>query len=276
MDFPEINSRGKRGELLGRIDRRNSRFGTAKTIIIKFGLHASFVELESAKNAVNEKASDKPATPPSRPDEDMRLNERDCEESEESADVIDNILVNPDIFATRDGKVWILHNTNLPGRFATRNVWRQIPVFISAKVMAFFGFFVQFRFEALALTCRLKIKSQSGRVATYHASTPQVWVVFPSWNNIPQLQFTCYSDLLRNRTPVVNRFVEWPAKHASKPLGAAKSGKYGGWFNTQTLFFAKNRRTTKGCLTDRIVVQQTTAFISIFWTNTINSGHETL
>ncbi|GFT33584.1 sodium channel protein 1 brain [Trichonephila clavipes] len=41
-------------ELLGRIDRQNSRFRTAKTIIIKFGLHASFVELESAKNAVNE------------------------------------------------------------------------------------------------------------------------------------------------------------------------------------------------------------------------------
>ncbi|GFV11250.1 tigger transposable element-derived protein 1 [Trichonephila clavipes] len=54
MDFTEINSRGKRGELLGRIDRQNSRFRTAKTIIIKFGLHASFVELESAKNAVNE------------------------------------------------------------------------------------------------------------------------------------------------------------------------------------------------------------------------------
>ncbi|GFY15187.1 uncharacterized protein TNCV_1570001 [Trichonephila clavipes] len=54
MDFTEINSRGKRGELLGRIDRQNSRFRTAKTIIIKFGLHASFVELESAKNALNE------------------------------------------------------------------------------------------------------------------------------------------------------------------------------------------------------------------------------
>ncbi|GFV57192.1 WD_REPEATS_REGION domain-containing protein [Trichonephila clavipes] len=54
MDFTEINSRGKRGELLGRIDRQNSRFRTAKTIIIKFGLHASFVELESAKKAVNE------------------------------------------------------------------------------------------------------------------------------------------------------------------------------------------------------------------------------
>ncbi|GFU01667.1 hypothetical protein TNCV_1522081 [Trichonephila clavipes] len=54
MDITEINSRGKWGELLGRIDRQNSRFRTAKTTIIKFGLHASFVESESAKNAVNE------------------------------------------------------------------------------------------------------------------------------------------------------------------------------------------------------------------------------
>ncbi|GFU13784.1 hypothetical protein TNCV_939931 [Trichonephila clavipes] len=58
MDFTEINSRGNQGELLGRFDRQNSRFRTAKTIIIKFGLHASFVELESAKNAVNEVYAD--------------------------------------------------------------------------------------------------------------------------------------------------------------------------------------------------------------------------
>ncbi|GFY10266.1 hypothetical protein TNCV_2629451 [Trichonephila clavipes] len=56
MDFTENNSRGKRGELLERIDRQNSRFRTAKTTIIKFGLHASFVELESAKSALNEAA----------------------------------------------------------------------------------------------------------------------------------------------------------------------------------------------------------------------------
>ncbi|GFX09794.1 uncharacterized protein TNCV_653931 [Trichonephila clavipes] len=54
MDFTEINSRGKREELLGRIDRQNSRFRTTRTIIVKFVLHASFVELESAKNALNE------------------------------------------------------------------------------------------------------------------------------------------------------------------------------------------------------------------------------
>ncbi|GFX10680.1 hypothetical protein TNCV_147221 [Trichonephila clavipes] len=55
MDFAEINYRGKRGELLGRIDRQNSRFRTFKSIIIKLGLHASFVELESSKIALNEK-----------------------------------------------------------------------------------------------------------------------------------------------------------------------------------------------------------------------------
>ncbi|GFY26927.1 uncharacterized protein TNCV_930681 [Trichonephila clavipes] len=55
MDFKEINSRGKRGELLGRIDRQNSRFRTAKTTIIKLGSHASFIELESAKSALDEK-----------------------------------------------------------------------------------------------------------------------------------------------------------------------------------------------------------------------------
>ncbi|GFW43358.1 hypothetical protein TNCV_2924061 [Trichonephila clavipes] len=53
IDFTEINSRGKRGDI-GRIDTQISRFRTAKTAIIKFGLHASFVELESAKSALNE------------------------------------------------------------------------------------------------------------------------------------------------------------------------------------------------------------------------------
>ncbi|GFV18863.1 transposable element Tcb1 transposase [Trichonephila clavipes] len=35
--------------------------------------------------------------------EDIRLNERDCEESKENANVIDNIPVNPDIRVARDG-----------------------------------------------------------------------------------------------------------------------------------------------------------------------------
>ncbi|GFY15326.1 uncharacterized protein TNCV_1571371 [Trichonephila clavipes] len=45
---------GSGEELLRRIDRQNSRFRTAKTIMIKLGLQASFVELESTKNALNE------------------------------------------------------------------------------------------------------------------------------------------------------------------------------------------------------------------------------
>ncbi|GFY25531.1 transposable element Tcb1 transposase [Trichonephila clavipes] len=39
-------------------------------------------------------------------DKDIRLNKRDFEESEESADVIDNIPVNPDVYVAE----WILHN----------------------------------------------------------------------------------------------------------------------------------------------------------------------
>ncbi|GFT86805.1 uncharacterized protein TNCV_4163841 [Trichonephila clavipes] len=59
-------------------------------------------------------------------DEDTRLSESDCEETEEcSTDVIDNILVNPDIHVARDGTEWIPHNSNVPGRFATRNALRQ-------------------------------------------------------------------------------------------------------------------------------------------------------
>ncbi|GFV63602.1 uncharacterized protein TNCV_625971 [Trichonephila clavipes] len=58
-------------------------------------------------------------------DEDMRLSESDCEESKENADVIDNIPVNLDIYVTRDGTEWIPHNSNVPGRFATRNVFEK-------------------------------------------------------------------------------------------------------------------------------------------------------
>ncbi|GFT72234.1 retrovirus-related Pol polyprotein from transposon 412 [Trichonephila clavipes] len=35
-------------------------------------------------------------------DEDVGLNESDCEESEESADIVDNIPVNPDVYVSRD------------------------------------------------------------------------------------------------------------------------------------------------------------------------------
>ncbi|GFX46761.1 transposable element Tc3 transposase [Trichonephila clavipes] len=48
---PDLNPIENVWDALG---RQNSRFRAAKTTIIKFGLHASFVELESAKNAVNE------------------------------------------------------------------------------------------------------------------------------------------------------------------------------------------------------------------------------
>ncbi|GFU89226.1 uncharacterized protein TNCV_2896741 [Trichonephila clavipes] len=55
-------------------------------------------------------------------DDDIRLSESDCEESEESADVICNIPVHPDIYVARNDKEWIPHNSNISGKFATRNV----------------------------------------------------------------------------------------------------------------------------------------------------------
>ncbi|GFV02512.1 hypothetical protein TNCV_3438271 [Trichonephila clavipes] len=58
-------------------------------------------------------------------EEDITLYERDCEESEESADVNDNIPVNPDIYVARDGTEWIPHTSNDSVRFANRNVLRQ-------------------------------------------------------------------------------------------------------------------------------------------------------
>ncbi|GFW86149.1 hypothetical protein TNCV_1969571 [Trichonephila clavipes] len=55
---------------------------------------------------------------PNNPDEDIRLNESDCEESEESANVVDNISVNPSIYVVADG-------SNVPDIFVTRNILRQ-------------------------------------------------------------------------------------------------------------------------------------------------------
>ncbi|GFU56498.1 uncharacterized protein TNCV_1137251 [Trichonephila clavipes] len=57
--------------------------------------------------------------------ENIRLSESDCEESEEIADEIDNIPVNSDINVARDDTEWIPHNSNVPGRFAARNVLHQ-------------------------------------------------------------------------------------------------------------------------------------------------------
>ncbi|GFY21033.1 hypothetical protein TNCV_3990771 [Trichonephila clavipes] len=58
------------------------------------------------------------------PDEiaNLLLSESNCEESEESEDVIP---VNPDIDVSRDGTEWIPHNCNVPGRLVTRNGLRQ-------------------------------------------------------------------------------------------------------------------------------------------------------
>ncbi|GFV80973.1 hypothetical protein TNCV_2269571 [Trichonephila clavipes] len=39
--------------------------------------------------------------------------------------VTDNCPVNPNTYVARDGIEWIPHNSNVPGRFATRNVLRQ-------------------------------------------------------------------------------------------------------------------------------------------------------
>ncbi|GFU36250.1 hypothetical protein TNCV_558961 [Trichonephila clavipes] len=43
-------------------------------------------------------------------DEDIRLSKSDCGEFEKSAEEIDNISVNPEIYVARDGTKWILHN----------------------------------------------------------------------------------------------------------------------------------------------------------------------
>ncbi|GFV66193.1 transposable element Tcb2 transposase [Trichonephila clavipes] len=58
-------------------------------------------------------------------DEDIRLSESDCEEFEESTDIIDIISENPDVYIARDGTDWTPHNTSVSGRFETRNVLRQ-------------------------------------------------------------------------------------------------------------------------------------------------------
>ncbi|GFU10376.1 hypothetical protein TNCV_3514561 [Trichonephila clavipes] len=55
----------------------------------------------------------------------IRWNESDCEESEETADLIDNIPLNPDVYVSSDDTEWILHNTNVHRIFTTRDVLRQ-------------------------------------------------------------------------------------------------------------------------------------------------------
>ncbi|GFW28674.1 uncharacterized protein TNCV_3713891 [Trichonephila clavipes] len=58
-------------------------------------------------------------------DEDITLSESDCKESEENTDIIDYIPVDADIYISRDSTEWIPRNSNVPGRFVTRNVLRQ-------------------------------------------------------------------------------------------------------------------------------------------------------
>ncbi|GFW13853.1 uncharacterized protein TNCV_2097341 [Trichonephila clavipes] len=59
-------------------------------------------------------------------DEDIRLNENDYEESEESADVIDNIPVNSDRYVARASIEWIPHKSNVPGRFTTKQWYNKL------------------------------------------------------------------------------------------------------------------------------------------------------
>ncbi|GFV82040.1 hypothetical protein TNCV_3152381 [Trichonephila clavipes] len=47
--------------------------------------------------------------------------ESNCNESEESADAIDNIPVNPGIYVARDVTEWIQHNINVRAILATLN-----------------------------------------------------------------------------------------------------------------------------------------------------------
>ncbi|GFX93893.1 uncharacterized protein TNCV_3412561 [Trichonephila clavipes] len=75
-----------------------------------------FININSCRSAKNSSLNS---------DEDIRLSESDCEESEKKSDEIDNVPVHSDIYAVRDSLKRILHNSNAPGRFATRNVLRQ-------------------------------------------------------------------------------------------------------------------------------------------------------
>ncbi|GFT28456.1 hypothetical protein TNCV_428711 [Trichonephila clavipes] len=49
------------------------------------------------------------------PDEDIKLNESDGEESEESTDIIDNIPVNPDMYVT--GKAFYRMTNEKPAKY---------------------------------------------------------------------------------------------------------------------------------------------------------------
>ncbi|GFU95805.1 uncharacterized protein TNCV_4903971 [Trichonephila clavipes] len=79
-----------------------------------------------SRSIYNQELSKMDLTVETNSDGDTRLYEIDCEESEESADMIDKISVNPDVEVTRDDTEWIPHNCIVPGSLATRNVLREI------------------------------------------------------------------------------------------------------------------------------------------------------
>ncbi|GFV03748.1 uncharacterized protein TNCV_1876961 [Trichonephila clavipes] len=83
----------------------------------------SLDEIANLLREISENEPDGGELPCSNLDSDEDIRSR--EESEKSADVTDNIPVNPDKYITKEGTEWIPHNSNVPGRFATRNVLRQ-------------------------------------------------------------------------------------------------------------------------------------------------------
>ncbi|GFT97856.1 uncharacterized protein TNCV_2167661 [Trichonephila clavipes] len=108
------------------IDDRNRRLIKIETLSL-YGFHFLAFDLLHVRDDTLCRAAEMLSVPDiaKYSDEDIRLNESDCEESTESVEEIDNIPVNPDIHVARDGTECIPHNSNVPGNFATRNVLRQ-------------------------------------------------------------------------------------------------------------------------------------------------------
>ncbi|GFV17553.1 uncharacterized protein TNCV_2385261 [Trichonephila clavipes] len=90
---------------------------TAKGFLVRLFLKNHQLSTGSGKELVGSTMMDS--------DEDIRLSETDYEESEEKTDIIDYIPVNPVTYIARDSTEWIPNNSNVPGRFAIRNVLRQ-------------------------------------------------------------------------------------------------------------------------------------------------------
>ena len=115
------------------------------------------------------------------------------------------------------------------------------------------------------------------------------------------LQYTCYSDSIVIQMHVLAQFVELPLvpvwswldgrnviKKASfqfqfqfwnnEKSQGAKSGEYGGWFNTETRFPKKSQTLTDNqwSVTRCIIMQQRIFWITIFGANMMNSAHQSL